>query len=329
MTFFDRVSSALTGKKPPASTDLRRLVEAAREEVRMAELRLPDLKARRAEVIATGGEAGRIELRAAIATAEADADDAREALTLLEARLAEKVTADEQGRRLRQFEAAQRLRDEAAKRVVEEYPRLAAGLVALTEAVARADAAVAEANSQLPSGFSELLSTEWTARLGGDRPARIVGDEFVDLWVRDGSTEPAGEELQRRIEDVGGGKGVIRERTVVAMPPDPQRGTNGGRVTEVRVLHFERRTFRRIETVSGAPGEMPARLHEIDLPPLVGGTAPIWTKMEPWSDPDAILRQIAELEAERRQNTPQPEPRRVVKFELVAEEPACEKDHAA
>lgn len=320
MSFFDRVSQALSGKKAPGAPDLRRLVDAAGGEVEAAERRLADLKARRAETIATGGEAGRIELRAAIATAEADLDDAREAQALLQTRLAEKVEADEQGRRLRAYEAAQRLRDETAKRVAVEYPRYAAGLIALIEAAALADAAVAEANSQLPEGFSELLSTEWSARLGGFQPQRIVDDRTVTLWRAPGSDQPLPPEMQGKVEiEPGRGRGFIRRATTFAPPDDPSAIVQR-RETHFATSYFEQAEFRRTEIIEGQSGDVPPLLRELDLPALKGGEPPYWRALPVWTDPDHVLRELAAREAERAETAPQPEPRRRVTFTLVSDE---------
>lgn len=329
MTVFDRISAVFAAKKTPAADALERLLDEARRHLAGCEAALEVLEASRAEAV-LGGDETRLAFRTKLSAAAADVDDARLAVEEIERRLIARRDADEQGRRLRAYERAQAARDAAASTLQREYPDIAERFLVVLKAVAEADRLVEAANAELPAGFSELTSTEWTARVGGHRPQRVVDDRTVTLWRAPGSDQPLPPELQEKVEvEPGSGRGFIRRATTLAPPEDPSVAVQR-REVHYATSFYELAEFRRIEFIEGRNGDVAPLLREIELPALRGNEAPFWRALPAWAEADHVLRELAAREAERAETVPVPEPRRVVRFELVKDDaPNAEQDDAA
>ena len=111
-------------------------------------------------------------------------------VTRLEREIAEGRENAEAARRVSLYNEAKAARDAAAKRLEEEYPRCAAGIVAVLADADEADRKVAWANRDLPEGFSPLEYSEVAARHTPGRPREIISEEIVDRWVFETSRLP-------------------------------------------------------------------------------------------------------------------------------------------
>lgn len=332
VSLFDRIQQTFSpaAKKPASVAELAKLAEAARIHVAACEAAVKELEGRRAEAVLSGEES-RTRFRADLAVASGDLDDAKIAAQEIERRLAERREKDEQAKRLKQFEAAQRARDEAAAEITKRYPAAAQEIVSLIRIAAEADARVEAVNAELPEGLPALAAVEDVARLGGHRSPRAVSDRVVKLWCPEGSTEPAPEDQQASIEVVAHdpSRGTRQTSWTSAAPYDPSRGGRPLTETHIRTLNFVRRRFRRIEHIEGIPGTVPDRLASIVLPPLLGGGVPFWSGSDWFDSPSSVIDRLAKLDAQRDETARQSEPRRVVKFELLKDEPAAaEKSEA-
>jgi hypothetical protein len=267
-----RIEAAMTkleGEKSSAQAELATLASERTERLLDDDDAALDRIDRRSEalhrVIERVSEAGLPELQRRLAAARAQIDEgAREAL----------YSAAEDASKL-------------AEKALRSYPALAKKIVCVIEAVAKADAAVAQANAALPTGKQALVYVEHAVR-GWPREDDILVDQQDRMvWTR--ADEPnwiIQADLVDMIETEDGITGTLRVRY------------DGGGIKTWPVVKRRHRTTKQIR---GRSAYLPNPLSLlVSLPALISGAPDIW---EPYGngmftgDPDGseILTKIAEM----------------------------------
>ena len=316
MNIFDKIRGALSGKAAPTSAALFDLLTGARAELADAEHRLADAEAGRADAV-LGGDAARTAARASLAAARDDRDDAAAAVAALEVRHAEALTAEEEADRRACYDAALALRDAAARRLRKDYPRISRDLVDLIRTVYTADAAVETVNGALPKGAEPLISSESLVRDIPGRPARVVSEEIIEEWTREGLDRPAVDVELRGLEiDEKTGDGIIR--TEVPYQHDDRTGKP---VMYVTIHHYKRRRFLKTVTLPAGNTRWGERFYNLTLPGLRSIDPPYIRAFGYNASPGFVVSTLDELAAEKPLTLDDLHPDPVVKYELLPDEP--------
>ena len=214
----------------------------------------------------------------------------------LERRHAAALDGEEQARRSAIYADARRKADDAALALARTYPQLAAGLTSMLRDLAVAQAAVVEANAQLPVGAEPIIDPELSARSIPGLPREIVSDTEIEAWGRFDLDVPVDEQFQSEIYPVGRGwgkRGAYEMGT--ASQGEPQAA-------------YRRRVFRKLVTREPTNGEWSAPLASQIYLPAARGAGALWgnayvdrtdlTVMNDrgGADPSAVLARLAELD---------------------------------
>jgi hypothetical protein len=295
-SILDRIRTAL---KRPSPTPAQ-LAEALKD-ARRAEADSKAAVERQVAAVAAGfldPDAARATARARLADLRAEAEDAALIVKETERRHAAALEAEEQERRLGLYTSAKTEAEVAAADLEKAYPRLAKDLVALVGRLARAQAAVAQVNAELPSGVEPLNDPELVARSAPGSFREIVSDEWVEAWGRIDSDEPVPEQFQGQIYAVGtegwGKRGHYVGGALSQGEPDAL---------------YRRRRFRKITFREATNGNWPAPLAASLHLPAIRGDGALWgdERQRPplqallnsrgGADPAAVLSQLAALDA--------------------------------
>lgn len=173
----------------------------------------------------------------------------------------------------------------AARRLEEEYPVILAQLEELTSAVAAAEAVLAAANRDLPTGRDRLPGIEARVRDVLGRAGGIVEREVVSVWCYAGTCSPVSTERVSEIVRTRRGRraGQIDGHIL----PSRSRGAGGGSLpssNNLRITDGHPVELRRLVQVT-----LEERLHtttwvrlkDARLPPLRPTVAPVrrWTEL--------------------------------------------------
>lgn len=295
---FDRIAFVFGRKRDRAgSAEIAALLDETRDALARADTAIAEFREGRATAVLAGDEARR-EFRRRLAELEADRADAAAAVEEVERRLATVVEAEAEAERRRKHGHAMKLQAEAAKMLVDQYPSLARKLVDIVKTMALADIAIDDANRALPAGELPLDHVDAFARALGAKPGRILSDEVVECWVRDGSTTPAPDKIAAKIEPKTERRGI--HRNVLTFEA---AGADGPiREHHHRADYYSLRRFRRREIEEVAPADFPRELTaSIALPGLRAGDSAFWTPIDPLTADtagEAVLRHIDRLAQE-------------------------------
>lgn len=273
MNIFDRFRSVLK-KKTPTTAELAAAIEDARqawETAKVAADRERDQHAK--HLLAGSGEAAKH--KQLIAELEDQARDAATFLTALEERHHVVAATEAEAARVARCDAAAKLAADVGEELVSKYPELVAGLLQLLHRVTLADAAIQEANADLPAGRERLQRVEAAVRDAPDVPRKVVREQVVSLWAYPNSERPLDEGQAAKVLSSGGDRGVI---------PGGQWSPGAGVV---------KRRFRRIEYLEGRGASSAPRLVDMDLPALRARDPALSTKGEfNRATPDQTLRRL-------------------------------------
>lgn len=220
----------------------------------------------------------------AAAEAKIDVDQINAKITKLETQLEKALASEAEDARRERYNRAKELSDAARKKLHRDYPKACDGLREILQAIAEAEAAVAESNVDLPEGASRLEGPE------ADRstPAlwkEVVSEDVVDLWAGVGSqSTPIDAELQRHVHP------DARLRRGVADTGEEAlcgrvRMENGGTLEVVKRKFIRRRVLPDVGGHTAAP-----LASEISLPPLHSGASPFWQPCSP--TPASVLAEL-------------------------------------
>lgn len=263
-------------------TDTEKLAAALKEGRSQVAAASADREAAEASYRATILDATPAELerlQAAKARATIALDRAEALVAALVARIDLVRDDQEQAGRRARYQNAQALAQAAQQALAQDYPDIARRVHALLRTVAEAEAAVIEANAELPAGAAVIRSPERAVRDAARLPLDMTTTE-VELWRTVGNIEPLPEADQRRVQAVRG---------------NPDHGTldrDGRAVPCVRV------TYRRdVVLYEDARQSLPPLAAEISLPALYAGTAALWSATSSTErSPAQTLAEIAQVE---------------------------------
>lgn len=218
-------------------------------------------------------------LQAAKARATVDLDRAEALVAALTSRIAYVRDDQEQAGRRARYQNAQALAQAAQQALAQDYPDIARRVHALLRTVAEAEAAVLEANAELPDGAAAIRSPERAVRDAARLPLDMSTAE-VELWRTVGNIEPLPEADQSRVR---ANRGSLDHGTL---------DRNGRDIPCVRV------TYRRDVVLYDDAGQsLPPLATGIRLPALYAGTAAFWSPAETRErGPADVLADIAVIE---------------------------------
>lgn len=193
---------------------------------------LDAIESRRGDMI-LASDSERLAFRSSLSTAKENIEDAVALIEVIQQRLS-KALAAEAERARRELRANAEAQSEAARKSLLRYSKLAREIVEIIDAVARADEAIRQSNSDLPAGASPLLSPEHQVRGRPGSDERLISDEIVTLWAFSGSGEPLPDELLDQVQQSDRGAGWI---------PAPESSMGSLSIEVVR------RRFRRVERI--------------------------------------------------------------------------------
>lgn len=273
MNIFDRFRSVLK-KKAPTAAELAAAIEEARQAWETAKVAADRERGQHAKhLLAGSGDAAKH--KQLIADLEDQARDAATFLAALEGRHQEVAAAEAEAARVARYDTAARLATDVGEELAAKYPELVGALLQLLHRVTSADAAIQEANADLPAGRERLKRVEAAVRDVPGLPRRTVREQVVSLWAFPNSDQPLGEDQAARVRSSGGDRGVI---------------PGGAWASGAEVV---KRRFRRIEYLERQRAASGARLADMDLPALCARDPALWTKGEfDRATPDQTLRRL-------------------------------------
>ncbi|MHC2108368.1 hypothetical protein [Methylobacterium sp. CM6246] len=218
-------------------------------------------------------------LQAAKARATVDLDRSEALVAALTSRIAYVRDDQQQAGRRARYQNAQALAQAAQQALAQDYPDIARRVHSLLRTVAEAEAAVIEANAELPDGAAPIRSPERAVRDAARLPLDMSTAE-VDLWSTVGNIEPLPEADQSRVRAIRG---------------NSDHGTidrDGRDIPCVRV------TYRRDVVLYDDAGQsLPPLAAGISLPALYAGTTAFWSAAHATErSPAQILAEIAQIE---------------------------------
>lgn len=291
-SLLDTVRAAL--KRPKSSTDS---LSTALVDARKADAEARSAVERQVEAVAAGfldDDAKRAAARSKLADLRADAEDTAAIMAEVERRHAAAVKADEQDRRRGLYDVAKAEADAAALALSRTYPKLAAGMVAMLKDLAKAQAAVALVNGQLPDGVAALVDPEMAARGVPGSAREIVSEEDVDLWSQLDMETPVDAAFQAGIYSLDKADGT----------PSGWGRRSGDLEPCYRLRRFRKVTYREPQN-----GDWPLPLAAALQLPAVRGSGMLWGDSHPvytpglsmtllgQAEPGAVLARLAEVDA--------------------------------
>ena len=291
-TILDSLRSILKKPKPTAQHLAAALVDA-----RTADADVRSAVERQVEAVAAGfldDDAKRAAARSKLAELRAEAEDAAAIMAEVERRHAAAVEADEQGRRRMLYDSAKVEANAATLALAKTYPKLAAGMVAMLKDLAKAQAAVALVNGQLPDGAALLVDPEMVARGVPGSAREIVSEQDVDLWSQLDMETPVDAAFQAGIYSLDKADGT----------PSGWGRRSGDLEPCYRLRRFRKVTYREPQN-----GDWPLPLAAALQLPTVRGSGMLWGDSHPvytpglsmtllgQAEPGAVLARLAEVDA--------------------------------
>jgi hypothetical protein len=234
------------------------------------------LTARRRETLLSGSDADRLKLKDNIAAAEMRLEQLVAVAEELNARLIQANEAAIAAARARRRSELLGKSDRMAERLRTEYSKAATAIAGLIEEEARLEIEMEDFNKAAPADEA-LRSPENIVRRRVAEPRKEIRRETVSLWCREDETSPLPAEYQGAVQDQGGGRGALLNRTSQSTP-------------------CMLRKFERVEFYAAEPVPYFDPLAQVvNLPGLVSDDPYIWSAAKNQSSPYSWISQAEKL----------------------------------
>ncbi len=211
-------------------------------------------------------------------------DRAKALVEALETKLATVRGEEAQAQKTAVYDAARTKRDAAAKRLRDEYAKHATAIASIIRECAEADAAVSQANADLPADDDPLLTVEAFVRDQPALPRKVIKEKNVSLWTYVSTGHILSPDLQAQVRSTGNDTGVLHNEGVTH--------------STSQVI---RRKYRQLEFLRETSANAAERLAtSVRLPGVVYGEPAIWDDTRS-SQPDLVLARAAEMQTRRQE----------------------------
>ncbi len=226
-------------------------------------------------------------------------DRAKALVEALETKLATVRGEEAQAQKTAVYDAARAKLDAAAKRLRDEYAKHATAIATIIRECAEADAAVSQANADLPADGDPLLIVEALVRDQPALPRKVIKEKTVSLWTYVSTGHILSSDLQAQVRSTGNDTGVLHNEGVTH--------------STSQVI---RRKYRQVEFLGETSANAAERLAtSVRLPGVVYGEPAIWDDTRS-SQSDLVLARAAEMQA-RRQEFSLSSDTRAIEMEMV------------